>query len=157
MRVHIRQATSHHLSAIWKATLGTVWRDVPRDERRFSNRGDFEREFRSRVRSIIEGKSATIMVAEDDSGRLLGYVVFAPAKSMMSPAPYGFIYDVWVAPAVRRHGVGSKLLAAAEDNIRKLGLRKMKLEVRAANTGARRLYASRGFEPERIFMSKRLR
>jgi len=130
---------------------------VPRDEKRFSNRRDFEREFRSKVRSIIEGKSATILVAEDDHDRLLGYVVFAPARSMMSPAPYGFIYDIWVTPAVRRRGVGSKLLVAAENEMRKSGLRKMKLEVRATNREARRLYAARGFRPERIFMSKRLR
>jgi GNAT superfamily N-acetyltransferase len=49
------------------------------------------------------------------------------------------------APEHRRHGVARALLAAAEDEARRLGLIRISLETEVANEPARRLYESCGF------------
>jgi len=58
---------------------------------------------------------------------------------------------IGVDPAWRGHGVGSRLLACAEEEGRRLGRERLRLGVVSENTGAKRLYERFGFVagPER--------
>ena len=73
---------------------------------------------------------------------------------MLSPVPFGFVYDVWVAPEARRRGVATALLEHAAAWCRKRDLESLRLEVSAHNTDARRLYESAGFGEDRLSMRK---
>ena len=55
------------------------------------------------------------------------------------------VLTLGVLEEARRKGIGGRLLDAAGREAQVLGARSMFLEVGAANTGARGLYASRGF------------
>jgi ribosomal-protein-alanine N-acetyltransferase len=55
------------------------------------------------------------------------------------------INNVAVRPAYRGQGIGTALLARVFEDARALGARRATLEVRASNTGARRLYERFGF------------
>lgn len=94
--------------------------------------------------STVLGLShARFFVAEeagDTFGRLVGYVV------ALVMADEGEIADLAVHPAARRNGVGALLLARAEEEAARCGVRSMYLEVRASNESALGLYRSRGFE-----------
>ena len=57
------------------------------------------------------------------------------------------LIDLWVHPAHRRRGVGSTLLAAAEQGAAALGLRKLKLWAGLHQQEALALAHSRGFVP----------
>jgi ribosomal protein S18 acetylase RimI-like enzyme len=82
----------------------------------------------------------------------LGFSTFQ-AKPLLN------LHDVAVRPGWRGQGVGRKLLAAAEDEARRLGCCKLTLEVRGDNDVARHLYEKFGFEggtPRYEFWSKML-
>jgi GNAT superfamily N-acetyltransferase len=87
-----------------------------------------------------EGKWAQALVAEADA-RLVGVMV----------ADDDWIEDLWVARERRRHGVGSRLLAAGERQIAGRGCRLARLRVIAENDAARRFYARHGWTAAEIY------
>lgn len=78
------------------------------------------------------------LVAEE-RGVVAGYVVAQWA------ADEGEILNLGVAPGHRRRGVGRALVEAMLARCGARGVRAVYLEVREANTGARRLYERLGF------------
>ena len=60
------------------------------------------------------------------------------------PGVFG-VYSMWVAPEVRRRGVGLQLLAAAEEWIRSVGGREARLNVVESELPATRLYERAGY------------
>ncbi len=83
------------------------------------------------------------LVAEEggaSSSRLVGYVV------ALVMGDEGEIADVAVDPSARRGGVGTLLLARAEEEMARNGVRTLYLEVRESNLAALGLYRQRGFE-----------
>jgi len=154
--VKIREVRSSDFPSIWKATLETVWNDIPLDERRVVNRQEFERHFRKAAEPIIHSPRNKIFVAEDNLGNFVGYIIIGPTGTMFTPLSFGFIYDIYVKEGFRGRGIAKSLMKKAEDYFKKEGFGKLKLEVAASNAVARSLYEKLGFQAERIFMGKRL-
>ncbi|HPJ24718.1 MAG TPA: GNAT family N-acetyltransferase [Synergistaceae bacterium] len=72
-------------------------------------------------------------------GFLVGYAVFRPRGREWT------LLRIGVQEAYRRHAIGFQLLEAGEILAREAGARKMFLEVREENRGARRLYENAGY------------
>ena len=70
--------------------------------------------------------------------------------------PQAFVAYMAVEPEARRHGIGARLLAAAEDVARNNGLAFLALMVTEENEAARELYAQAGFTTERRLLCKPL-
>jgi ribosomal protein S18 acetylase RimI-like enzyme len=87
------------------------------------------------------------LVAELD-GRLAGYIRVKPVTPLRENAHVLGIVGLAVAPANRRRGVASALLAAAEQHARARGARKLSLRVLSSNETAVRLYERHGFQRE---------
>lgn len=88
------------------------------------------------------GEPAFLLAEVDDD--LLGYVV---ADWMPNAGgALGHVKDLAVAPEARRNGLGRLLLRRAVSRLLVEGVATVKLEVRASNTAAKRLYADEGFE-----------
>lgn len=77
-------------------------------------------------------------VAAEDDGALLGYAGIALAEEAE-------VMTVGVAGGARGRGIGAALVADLLDRARKARARRVFLEVRADNAGARRLYERAGF------------
>lgn len=78
---------------------------------------------------------------KDDRCRIVGYIcVWLVADEVQ-------IFNLAVDPAVRRRGVGRRLLLAALDKACKRNARVAFLEVRRSNRAAQQLYQSVGFRP----------
>jgi ribosomal protein S18 acetylase RimI-like enzyme len=89
------------------------------------------------------------LVAEVD-GRMAGYIRLRPVTSLPENAHVLGIAGLAVAPGDRRRGVASALLAAAEQQARARGARKLSLRVFGTNATAARLYERLGFGVEGI-------
>lgn len=86
----------------------------------------------------LKSPAARLFVAEGATGAL-GFAVFQLAAGEAS------LYALNVAPAARRGGVGTALLAGALDALKAEGAAQCFLEVRAANAPALALYRRLGF------------
>ncbi|HUF44766.1 MAG TPA: peptidase C39 family protein [Aestuariivirgaceae bacterium] len=93
------------------------------------------------LRDYLKSPAATVLVAEDEAGNLLGYAIvrFRRATSVAR------LYSIAVAEGARGHGVGEQLLTAAEEEARRRGDLFMRLEVRADNASAIALYDRLGY------------
>jgi ribosomal-protein-alanine N-acetyltransferase len=89
------------------------------------------------LRSVRDPETAVIVAR--DGRRLAGFAImrFGDAEAHLDLLA--------VAPAYRRRGIGSELIGWLEACARTAGLLDLRLELRAANDGARAFYASLGF------------
>lgn len=77
----------------------------------------------------------------------VGYVIVGIAPDSSTEEPTGHLLDLWVAPAHRRRGVGSRLLQLVEQWVASLGLRKMKLWSGLHNRPAIAFAQRHGYSP----------
>lgn len=77
-------------------------------------------------------------VYDSASGAQLAY-----ARVVTDQATFGWLCDVYVAPAARGKGIGTGLAAAVRDHLAPFGLRRVML----ATADAHAVYAKAGFEP----------
>jgi GNAT superfamily N-acetyltransferase len=74
----------------------------------------------------------------------VGLVRAAPHTAFQDAA---YVISMWVAPEVRRQGIGAALLDAIVEWARTQGLRRLFLDVGEANAPALALYTHKGFAP----------
>ena len=109
-----------------------------------------------RLYESVANQSHVTLVAEYD-GERAGFALFLDdLPDEVTALPQGFIAYMAVEPHLREHGIGSLLLAAAENEARQRGLPYMSLMVTEDNAPARALYERRGYLTERRLMSKAL-
>ena len=69
----------------------------------------------------------------------------------------GWIYSLAVLPGYRRHGLGSRLVQHAEEQLRSLGCPKINLQIMNGNEEVESFYRKLGYEAERrISMGKKI-
>ena len=85
------------------------------------------------------GRGGERVLVFDRDGEVLGFVVFSAV------ADEGSVHNIAVHPEQWGRGIGSALLDAALEDMRRQGLGCCLLEVRESSTAARALYASLGF------------
>jgi [ribosomal protein S18]-alanine N-acetyltransferase len=89
------------------------------------------------VREELTGERRTALVAQE--GHVVGYGITLLAGDVVD------LQRIGVAPARRRTGLATRLLAELQQSARDAGADRMLLEVSAANTGALAFYAAAGF------------
>lgn len=93
---------------------------------------------------VRHGQSFTLIAHDADDGKIAGFIV---AHS----APTGHIITIDVLPAVRRSGVGSMLLRAAEDRLQAAGSKAVGLETAVDNISALSFYKRHGYNVMRTW------
>ena len=91
-------------------------------------------------RHHLRSRSADVLVADRDGSIVGAAVVFFHASHRIAR-----LYSIAIAPEARGAGLGEALLATAERFAVKRGSSAMRLEVRADNVAAQRLYESRDY------------
>jgi ribosomal protein S18 acetylase RimI-like enzyme len=96
---------------------------------------------RRAFRRFLGSSSAVLLIAEQD-GRLAGYalVLFRPNSSIAR------LYSVAVRPQLERRGIGSSLIAAAEDAASQRFCTRLRLEVNEANARGIARYRQSGYD-----------
>jgi ribosomal protein S18 acetylase RimI-like enzyme len=106
----------------------------------------------------VGGESAATFVAED-GGLIIGFVsvnVVTEAHSLMKALRYARIGSVVVDANHRGRGVGSTLMALAQEWAVHRGAEEMRLNVWAFNKSAMSMYADMGYEVRSHVLGKRL-
>lgn len=68
-------------------------------------------------------------------------------------ADRGWLYEVAVAPAYRRRGIGSRMIQAVIEELERAGTHELELDVAASRRDARTLFARLGFKRTRSYLS----
>jgi len=91
----------------------------------------------------------TVYVFDRGDGQLGGFISFSlrPWAEGCESAPVPYIEGWWVAPDLRRQGVGRELVEAVEAWCRERGYRELGSDVELANQASLEAHASLGFEP----------
>ena len=92
----------------------------------------------------IYNLGAGFLVAQENN-RVVGYIIF-----WIKFEDEGHIISIAVDKSYRRMEVGSKLVETSLNIFKKYNVRRIKLEVRVGNKGARKFYSKMGFEEEKI-------
>ncbi len=82
------------------------------------------------------------LVAEAD-GRVVGYVMGEMEED--NGVKVGHVVNIAVHEAYRRRGIGSRLMMEIERIFREMGAKRVKLEVREGDEGARAFYRHLGY------------
>jgi ribosomal protein S18 acetylase RimI-like enzyme len=100
---------------------------------------------------LVAGQDPThLRLVVDHGGRVGGYIAVE-----IQPDGHGYIDYLGVDPDVRRRGLGGELVRAGVAELRRLGASTVGLTVRQGSAGARELYASLGFDEERLIIPLR--
>ena len=105
----------------------------------------------------LDNPDIAVLVAEVN-GDVLGYT-YAGVEGydyMALRGPAGAVYDIIVDPEYRGRGIGRLLLGAALDFLTSRRAPRVVLSTAAQNERAQRLFASAGFRPTMIEMTREL-
>lgn len=113
------------------------------------------------ARAAVEGLLARPELGQlwcvEGGGEIVGYFALTLGYSFEYRGVDAFLDELYLAPAYRRQGIGTKALACLEDRARALGVRALHLEVEKDKAPAIGLYRRWGFrEHDRFLMTKRL-
>jgi ribosomal protein S18 acetylase RimI-like enzyme len=112
---------------------------------------------RGPLRRLLEhGELGRVLMATRDDAAC-GYAIVTWGYDLEYEGRDAFLTELYVLPGERTRGLGARLLAAVEQQVRANGGGAVHLQVRADNPGAQRIYERAGFGASpRITMSKRL-
>jgi RimJ/RimL family protein N-acetyltransferase len=94
-------------------------------------------------------EAANVLVAVVD-GAVVGYTHIGPAADVPSNDHVLMVHGLAVDPAAQGGGVGRALVAAAVEEARGRGARRLRLHVLGHNAAARRVYEACGFVVEGV-------
>jgi ribosomal protein S18 acetylase RimI-like enzyme len=116
-----------------------------------------EEETRANLALLLSDPSLGRVFVIEDGRTAAGYLVLTFGFSLEFSGRNAVVDELYVAPAHRGHGHGTRALAAAEELCRELGIRAMHLVVERYKEAAQALYRRVGFVAyERNVMSKAL-
>ncbi|WP_380677635.1 GNAT family N-acetyltransferase [Salinigranum sp. GCM10025319] len=147
--VRIEPATLSDVDA-----LVDCWVELARGQRAYDSHLAAE-ENRTPVREALAQHVVTdgVRVARDDG--VVGFVMFSiESGDYEQTLTRGVVHNLFVAPEARRQGIGSALLAAAEEALTAAGADVVSLEAMATNDGARRFYERHGYHTHRVELEK---
>jgi GNAT superfamily N-acetyltransferase len=115
-----------------------------------------------RYRAYLDAECAAhdgcILIADVDD-RTAGFVCLASSTHNAAPddpAPFAWVYDIFVKPPCRRRRVATALMKAAETFARDRGALTLRLAVLARNQPAREFYRQHGFSDYTHVLTKAL-
>ncbi|MEO5793850.1 MAG: GNAT family N-acetyltransferase [Rhodoferax sp.] len=142
--ISVRLATPHDLPAI--APLFDAYRQF------YEQPPDLPRAT-AFLQARMTNAESTILVAQGETGAVLGFCQLYPSFCSVAAAPIYVLYDLFVVPDARKTGAGRALLQAAEQYAANQGVGRMDLTTAKTNLAAQSVYASLGWERDEVFFA----
>jgi len=124
-------------------------------------REDAAEVWKRQMATRLDSPVSTVLVAEGGDGRELCGFLAAQTKRLpphlaAANPKVGFVSEVYVRPAARRHHVGQALVEAALDWFRRAQVGSVELHVLVKNEAGQRFWRQLDFEPELVQMRRLL-
>lgn len=103
------------------------------------------------IQQRIQNAESVILLAEDAQGKALGFCQLYPSFCSVEAKPIYALYDLFVLPECRGHGIGRSLLLNAEALAKQNGKCRMDLTTAKTNLKAQSVYESLGWKRDEIF------
>lgn len=139
--IRIRQAALDDLDAI--VPLFDAYRQFYGQPSNLSAARDF-------LDDRLQGRESVVFLAFDGE-RAVGFTQLYPSFSSVSLAPILILNDLYVDARDRKSGVGTKLLAAAVDYGRTMGVIRLTLTTATTNLTAQSVYEAAGWKRDAEF------
>ncbi|HTT99732.1 MAG TPA: GNAT family N-acetyltransferase [Rhizomicrobium sp.] len=114
-----------------------------------------------RLLAHLKDHDGRMFVADDETGVPVGWAVVGVVKGEAFVVPeerdYAYVFELFVAEAVRGQGVGRALIAACETWARSKNFKTIQIGVLAGNTRAAKIYREAGYSDYAIELLKYLR
>lgn len=133
------------------------WVDLAREQREFGShvRPDANRE--TIVETFAAYRAGGGLLVARRGEEIVGFASFTMEHGTFElDADRGLLSNIYVRPADRNRGIGSRLLAAAEAALDERGADVVTLEAMARNEAARRFYRRHGYDVYRVAMERSL-
>lgn len=155
---HIDPATQDDWAWMLPRYVETAWASMSVDRRQATDRERVRQQLESQIEAFCgpEGAPNRAYVARDAGGQRLGFVWVIESVSGFTAQPFAWLMCLYVEAAVRRQGLGRRLMEHVEAWARERGLAQIVLNVSAGNLPARELYVSLGYQVETMRMTKGL-
>jgi GNAT superfamily N-acetyltransferase len=85
-------------------------------------------------------------------GEPVGYLALSIGFSIEAGGHDAFVDEIYVEEEHRSRGIGARALAMAEEECRKIGVKRLNLEVERHNTRAKSLYEREGYRDNHRFL-----
>ncbi|SDS23589.1 GNAT family N-acetyltransferase [Corynebacterium timonense] len=118
--------------------LATLLRDFNAE---FGSAAPGHSELAGRFGRLLATPAAFAVLADPD----VGFALVTLRPTPYWDGPLAVLDELYVRPAHRSGGVGSLLLARAEEELTRRGCRELHINVDAEDTGARRFYERHGY------------
>ena len=151
----IRRATPEDLPGAARLAAELVRMHHTADPARFLLPDDVERGYAWWLGRELGRERARVLVAED-GGALVGYAYGTLEERDWNALldDHGAIHDVYVDPGVRRQGVARRLVSALVAELEAQGAERVVLATLVSNAAAQALFASLGFRPTMLEMTR---
>lgn len=103
------------------------------------------------IHQRLQNAESVILLAEDIQGKALGFCQLYPTFCSVEAKPIYSLYDLFVLPEHRLHGIGRALLLNAESLAKRNGKSRMDLTTAKTNLKAQSVYESLGWKRDEIF------
>jgi ribosomal protein S18 acetylase RimI-like enzyme len=145
-----------NIRSTWKSDIETLVRLMGDFYKEFGTAFDRDRAAFAFDRLMSDAYLGKIWIAEENH-TALGYVILTLGFSMEYGGTDAFVDDLYIRPAYRKAGLGSRLLETLMTECRRRGVRAVHLEVGRDNADAKRLYGRFEFkETDRQLLTCRL-
>jgi ribosomal protein S18 acetylase RimI-like enzyme len=153
--ITVRSAAEVDLPALGRmgaalARLHHAW-----DEARFMLPDEVERGYRWWLGEELRNPEAVVLVAERD-GKVVGYAYGRLEERDWNALldPHGGFHDLWVDEEARQAGAGRMLAEAMIERLTTRGAPRIVLMTATANQAAQKLFASLGWRPTMLEMTR---
>lgn len=109
-----------------------------------------------KIAQLTAHPDALLLVAQDEAGRLLGFIGLHFMIQLALPGDFCRITYFCVSEQARSAGVGRQLEAAAEAEARARGCDRIEVHCHARRADAHRFYYRQGYEESPKYLMKRL-
>jgi ribosomal protein S18 acetylase RimI-like enzyme len=154
--ITVRSAGRKDFDFILYLSSETIWSELTPYEQAHTSRRRLVNTMGKNLRRLMASSGLVTLVAQTSEGERAGFIMVGRSVSVFTDRQQAFVYDVAVAPAFRRRGIGRMLMEQAETYAREKQMEFITLMVDCHNKAARGLYAQLGFEDGKVLMRKLL-